>query len=154
MNIIGEEHIIHSRVNRIRLWAQGYSIKELRNLQLKDADISKVLKWKETGTRPYGSVVAASSPETRHYWLYWSSLEVRDGLLMKRCYGAKESGNLQFIVPRSIREEIMKQMHNAVLSGHLGQRKTLKKLQQNFYWFENVQQTKNRIASPMHRREI
>ena len=39
------------------------------------------------------------------------------------------------IVPRSLRTEILKQMHNSILSGHLGRKKTQEKLLQRFYWF-------------------
>ena len=44
---------------------------------------------------------------------------------------------MQFIVPKTLRPEILQQMHNSVLSGHLGlkKKKTLEKLLQRFYWF-------------------
>ena len=40
----------------------------LRRKQLADPDIAPVLKWKESGKRPFGPEVCVSSPATRHYW--------------------------------------------------------------------------------------
>ena len=34
-----------------------------------------------------------------------------------------------------MRQDVLFQMHNAVISGHLGKRKTLEKTRQRFYWF-------------------
>ena len=115
----------------------GRSAIELRNLQLQDVDLGRILTWKESGPRPYGPDVCSSSPETRHYWNYWNSLEVIDGLLFKR-FHPKEGidSYLQFLVPKAMRSEILKQAHNSLLGGHLGTKKTIQKILQRFYWFE------------------
>lgn len=44
-----------------------------------------------------------------------------------------KSITLQLIIPKSIRKEIMIQLHNSRLAGHLGREKTLKKIQSRFY---------------------
>ena len=41
----------------------------------------------------------------------------------------------QLIVPRKLRDEIRHQMHNSLLSGHLGKGKTMEWVIQHFYWF-------------------
>ena len=43
---------------------------------------------------------------------------------------------MQFIAPRELRKEILHQMHDSILSGHLGRKKTKEKILQRFYWFE------------------
>ena len=42
--------------------------------------------------------------------------------------------HLQFVVPRSMHSEILQQVHNSLLGGHLGQKKTREKVLQRFYW--------------------
>ena len=76
------------------------------------------------------------SPATRHYWSIWDSLELQDGLLFKRFHKRDGSGSyLQFLVPRDLKREIMFQMHDTLLSGHLGTKKTQDKTIQRFYWY-------------------
>jgi hypothetical protein len=41
-----------------------------------------------------------------------------------------------FGTPQKLKNEILHQMHNSVLSGHLGKKKTKEKLSQRFFWFE------------------
>ncbi len=81
-------------------------------------------------------VLKLPSPETRNYWNYWNSLKLKRGLLFKEFYRQDGSAShMQFIVPKSIREEIFKAMHNSRISGHLGRKKTTEKLLQRFFWY-------------------
>ena len=113
-----------------------YTLNQLKEMQEKDDDIGPFMQWLKGGDRPYGTVVAASSPGTRHYWNYWSSMLMKDGLLFKKFYKNNDTGYYyQLVVPRDMRKEILFQMHNSLLSGHLGRKKTLDKIRQRFYWF-------------------
>ena len=101
-----------------------------------DPDLQPILKWMEAGKRPFGPEVCKASPATRHYWNLWQSLCLQDGVIYRRFHRKDGTGSyLQFLVPREMRTEIMEQMHNSVLSGHLGKKKTREKILQRFYWF-------------------
>ena len=118
-------------------WSQGRTYEELQKMQATDPGIGLVLEWFKSGKRPFGKIVCSASPEVRQYWNYWQSLEIQNGLLFKRFY--KLDGTnlyLQFLVPKVMRKEIMYQMHNTKLSGHLGKKKTLQKILQHYFWFE------------------
>ena len=41
---------------------------------------------------------------------------------------------MQFIVPRSLHNEVLYHIHNSLLGSHLGQKKTRGKALQKFYW--------------------
>jgi hypothetical protein len=124
-------------------WSQAYSNSELRKLQLDDDDVGVVLRWKETGYRPQGPVVCSASPEVRHYWNHWTSLEVTNGLLYKHYYRGDGSDEyFQLIVPQKLRKEVFYHMHKGPLSGHLGKKKTIQKTLQSFYWYELRQDIK------------
>ena len=119
-----------------RPWLQAYKTDKLRELQQKDPDVGVILTWKESGVRPFGEEVQKSSAATRHYWHLWDSLSVQDGVLCRAFHKRNGTGDFcQLIVPRALREEVMHQMHDTLLSGHLGQKKTREKTLQRFYWY-------------------
>jgi len=117
-------------------WLTGHTIREIEKLQTTDSSISKLLQWKARQHRPIGTEICSASPEVRHYWNYWDSLEVHGHILFKRTYSADGgSSKLQLVVPKSMRDTILRQMHNDVTSGHLGQRKTIEKVRHQYYWY-------------------
>ena len=116
-------------------WSLSLNPAVLHQKQLDGPDIGPVLKWKESGQRPFGPEVCASSPATRHYWNCWDLLHIQDGMLMCHFVRHDATGNhMQFIVPRSSCNEILHHIHNSLLGGHLGQKKTREKALQRFYW--------------------
>lgn len=128
-------------------WALPYTMSKLRVKQLDDPDIKPVLQWKESGTRPLSQTVGKASPATRHYWNLWNTLEIRDGVLFHKFQKKDGTGEyVQFLVPRAIRDEILHQMHDSILSGHLGRKKTKDKILQRFYWFGLKEDVYNYIA--------
>ncbi|KAL3884095.1 hypothetical protein ACJMK2_030317 [Sinanodonta woodiana] len=124
----------------------NYDIQKLRKLQEADEDIGPILSARLKNTRPTGTSMATTSPVSRHYWLLWDSLAVIEGVLFKKLFRRDGTEKyLQFIVPRVLKGEIMYQIHNTVLSGHLGCRKTCEKTLQRFYWYEMREDISNWI---------
>ena len=80
--------------SREKSLALPYSMQDLRRKQMEDPDTSPVLKWLEKGIRPVGPEVATSSPATQHYWLYWESLKIIDGVLFQRFYRKDGTGSI------------------------------------------------------------
>lgn len=77
------------------------------------------------------------SPTLRHYWYLWDSIEIIEGLIFKRFMtknGIEE--HTQCIVPLKLKEVVLKNVHNSVISGHLGKTKTKGKVRQKYYWYE------------------
>ena len=54
------------------------------------------------------------------------------GILCRRLHGSPEK--LQMVVPASLREEVLSDLHKGSLGGHLGTDKTLGRLKERFYW--------------------
>ena len=80
--------------------------------------------------------MVSTSPACRHYWILWDSLHFERGLLFKKFTKKDGSGEyLQFLVPREMKPEILFQMHNSVLYGPLGCKKTKENILQRFYWY-------------------
>ena len=116
-------------------WSLSLSPAVLCKKQLEDPDIGPILGWKESGQRPFGPEVWSSSPATRHYWNCWDILQIQDGMLMCHFMRHDATGDhLQFIVPRSMCNEVLYHIHDSLIGGHLGQKKTREKALQRFYW--------------------
>ena len=116
-------------------WNLIYNPVVLRRKQLADPDIAPVLKWKESGRRPFGQEVCVSSPATRHYWSSWELLVIKNGMLMRKFIKRDgTSDSLQLIVPRGLQREVLWNAHDGLLGGHLGQKKTREKALKKFYW--------------------
>ena len=116
-------------------WNLIYNPVVLRRKQLADPDIAPVLKWKESGRRPFGQEVCVSSPATRHYWSSWGLLVIKNGMLMRKFIKRDgTSDSLQLIVPRGLQREVLWNAHDGLLGGHLGQKKTREKALKKFYW--------------------
>ena len=117
-------------------WSRGFSIKDLRDRQCKDPDLQILAEWLERGKRPDGHEASSASPVTRHYLQFWDNLEVKQGIIFRNFRKRDGSGtHLQFLTPVSMRKEVLKQMHDTLLGGHLGTKKCCEKLLQRFYWF-------------------
>lgn len=107
----------------------------LRQAQLDDPVVGPVLRAKETSQEPQPEDVKAMSPHCRRLVQIWDQLVIKDSLLWRQ-YDSP-SGHmttLQLVVPGSKREEILRDMHEGLISGHLGQEKTLERLKERFYW--------------------
>jgi hypothetical protein len=114
---------------------QTVSSVTMRKRQLADPDIGPVMKWFQSGERPKGPIVCSASSDTRHYWNCWDSLVLKGNVLYRKFCKRDGTGEyLQLLVPKVMRNEVMYQMHNTTVSGHLGKKKTREKVLQKFYW--------------------
>ena len=75
----------------------------------------------------------AESPGVRHLWLHWDLLDIHNGVLYRSFFRKDGTGkHQQLIVPHVMRDSIMRQMHDGLLSGHLGRSKTREKVLQRY----------------------
>ena len=117
-------------------WLQGLTTIELREAQLADDSIPLVIQWKEsTEGRPEWQSVASESPTVKYFWAQWDRLCLREGVLYRRwesVSGDKE--HWQLVVPNSLKEDILRQVHDGPTAGHLGTKKTLARVREQFFW--------------------
>ena len=103
--------------------------KSLRDQHLTDTTIAPVLKWKELGQRPSWTGVSAMTEDVKIY-----SLQMREGALYRRWESPRGDVVLcKFILPKTERTAILRQLHDEPTEGHLGGNKTLGKVHQRFY---------------------
>ena len=114
-------------------WGPGYDRTQLRDEQMGDTDLRKIITWLEAKTEPTQAELSLSSPAVKYYWLHKKQLCMKGELLF---YQWEEVGGqkLLFMVPVSLREEVLRSCHDVKSSGHLGQKKTLARLKMFFLW--------------------
>ena len=121
-----------------------------RNLEVKqaeDEDVSWVIDYKKTGVKPTWKEVISRGAESKAYWGQWESLRMHQGVLCrekrrdgeKRTEEDREDGKgrriwLQMVIPRTLREPVLSEMHDSATAGHLGIRRTLLTMQARFFW--------------------
>ena len=116
---------------------QGEPIEKLRETQLADPVLGPLLRGKETGHKPSAMEVGNASRYTRRLLQIWDQLKVLDGILCRMYispHDPQEPLVAQQVIPRQLQEEVLKDLHEGVMGGHLGVDKTLARLQQRFYW--------------------
>lgn len=115
-----------------------FSDEEMASFQQKDPDISFVYENLLSGNkRPSNSEAVVKSSAARHYWVIWNSLCFTKGLVFKESF--QKNGfckYYQLLVPRTLKQEVLKEAHDARMGGHFGCRKTYEKVKQKYYWYE------------------
>lgn len=103
-----------------------------------DHDLAPIVRWlRASRERPRWEEVSAESPATKCLVDQWEALRLDEcGVLVKRweVLGGVGRDAWVVVVPRAKRAEVLRELHAGVTSGHLGEKKTLKRLRQRFYW--------------------
>ena len=115
---------------------QGWSSAEVREEQLRDPDISTVMRALASGQkRPEWQVIAAESESAKALWAQFNRLKFINGVLHRSWENDTGTATKwRLVVPRTQRNFVLSQAHDAPLGGHLGSDKTMSKIQDSFYW--------------------
>ena len=113
----------------------SHTAEDVRQAQLLDDSISGILQAKEADNKPSAEFARSQCPSYRRLHQQWDQLVVQEGVLWRHYHTPSESHNwLQLIVPQSLQQVVLKELHEGVGGGHLGQDKTLNKLKERYYW--------------------
>ena len=115
----------------------GLSAEEILNNQREDQDLKTIIEAKMTQTRPPNpKPKTGQCLEQRRLLQLWDHLLLRNGLLYRKCIDRKHPSRVQYqlVVPPKLRSQVLKEIHEGAMGGHLGEEKTLQKLKDRFYW--------------------
>ena len=117
------------------LQTTGFNLGEIRKAQQEDPDIHLIIEFlgKYTEKPPF-SEVSAHSSVVKTYWNMWEQLELKDNILYRKWFRLEGDSSLLIIVPDSLKSKILSMAHDSPTAGHLGVRKTVFKVRQQFYW--------------------
>jgi hypothetical protein len=72
--------------------------------------------------------------ETNKNKKYLSGYRIENGILYRVIYTANQEPKLLLCVPKTLRLQILQEIHNCVTAGHLGFLKTYTRIRERFYW--------------------
>lgn len=103
--------------------AQVVDSPEWRAQQEQDADLQPVLQWVESGQKPQWTEVAGCSPSTKGLFAKFEALRVKSLKLfrvLQRAWKKPATGEerWQVVVPRALRESVLKASHGTTGAGH------------------------------------
>uniref|UniRef100_A0A1B0GHP0 RNA-directed DNA polymerase n=2 Tax=Lutzomyia longipalpis TaxID=7200 RepID=A0A1B0GHP0_LUTLO len=111
-------------------------------------ELMKVRGWVESNCLPDRDEIIGESDWTKHLWAKLGSLEISDsGILYFRRQEQNESSRPLVVVPRAIVPEILCEVHDAPAGGHLGIKRTLKRVRERFYWPFHTRDVRDFVAT-------
>ena len=116
-------------------WLEGWSPEKLKESQLGDPNIAKILQWKNNDARPAWEHISHENRDIKNLWAQWKRLILQDGILYRRWENEVDSlPTYQLILPKTLKDEVLTELHSCITAGHLGVNKTLFKVRKRFYW--------------------
>ena len=108
----------------------------LKKLQRSDSVIGKIVTWKEQNVKPKWSDIAQYSVELKFYWNRLDSMVLEKEILYRKFESTNDkSYNLQIVLPKEMRNLVLKELHDSPTGGHLGVKKTIQRVKLRFFWY-------------------
>lgn len=101
-------------------------LSDIHTHQEQDPDVALLFSWVLCSRRPDWNEISKSSPEVKYYWNRFESLLIEDGVLYMK-YDDRGQMKKLMIVPRSLVNVVLRQLHDSPCAGHLGVQKTYDK---------------------------
>ncbi|VDI47038.1 Hypothetical predicted protein [Mytilus galloprovincialis] len=114
-------------------WIEGYSRIQFQEKQLKDSVTKNLIEWMKHGP-PERNHIVKECPALRHYWLCFQRLSMPDGVVYYKLKTIDDEKEL-FIIPESLKKEVLEVCHKSVLAAHPRIHRTVEKVRLNFYWY-------------------
>jgi hypothetical protein len=112
---------------------EGYAPERLREIQLKDAELGRILAWLESKD-PSEAEHFRQGPGVKHLWSCRSQLRVILGVLYYQ-WELPTHSVLKLVVPTELKTEVMALVHDTLAGGHFGRDKTIERAKKSFYWY-------------------
>ncbi|KAJ8010185.1 hypothetical protein DPEC_G00072360 [Dallia pectoralis] len=111
----------------------AYTEKDLRDKQLEDKTLTRVLSYIERHRRPSRRERFKESAAVKRYLKHWDRLTVNNGVLYRISRHQKtKAKRFQYVVPDSLKPEVLQGIHDK--AGHQAQSRSLSLARQRFFW--------------------
>lgn len=115
--------------------SEGLSPAKVGELQCLDDHLGPVIHWLKQGGPPSREEAGPHSTTTKALLGQWDSLMLHDGCLYRAWEEPRRGGrSWQLVIPRALQQQVLQMVHGAPGVGHFGITKTLRRLQDRFYW--------------------
>lgn len=121
------------------------SLQGIRDAQLADPGMSKLLTALENNApKPKWEEISPCVPDLKIYCHQWDLLCVREGVLCRKWVAVNGSEvKYKILLPQRLRKTVLEHCHGSKAAGHLGQKKTLNKLQDKYYWVRMMEDVRS-----------
>ena len=107
----------------------------MHDLQLADPSVDPAMSAVANTKKPFPDEVKAWSQDGRRLIQFWEFLMIKDGTLWLSIEVEQpNTGSFQLILPFSLREGVLEDLHSGAIGGHLGEEKMIGYLKERFYW--------------------
>ena len=114
-------------------WAQQWTKSDSESLQHDDTTCRTVINLLNSNTEKPS--ISSQNKELVALLQQWDLLRVVDNLLYRSWENDERPNTLQLVVPRTIRQEIITQLHDSRTAGHLGRDKTVNRIRSRHEWW-------------------
>ena len=134
-----------ARVGLLTSWFSDIAGEDLRQRQLDDPELSPVITWLEGSVDPEQQELKICGRATKFWWGNRERLVMKDGVL----FSQDDSDPVMelLVAPRSMIGDLLRLSHDSIISGHLGPAKTLSKLRQKYYWYQQRKDVDDYVRS-------
>jgi transposase InsO family protein len=116
-------------------WLQDHTLDDISTAQQLDNNIGPVYMLVQAKFKPEKDDLATHSEETKSLLSRWNALSIINGVLVRTGQTSRVGRDIQqIILPFTLREQVLHQLHDLRVSGHLGIQRTIARVHQKFYW--------------------
>ena len=106
----------------------------MHQAQHSDGCLKKIINWITTEVAPEQKELALSSQTVKYLYLHISQLVCKNEPMYYR-WSDDLGDKLLFVVPESLKGEVMSMTNNLPLTGHMGIAKTVAHIKKSFIWY-------------------
>ena len=114
-----------------------------RTYQRNDEDLIFLSDWLDKGTIPEKGELMLAGPAKKFYWTNKELFFLAEGIIF---YKNDKKEDI-VVVPKALREEVMRMCHDATSAAHQGRKRTQDRLNKSFFWFRCTKDIKNHIEA-------
>ena len=131
-----EAHALKKFDKRIeqQSWLSTFSKADITAAQESDAGIAKVRNWVQDDHKPTTAELEVESAEVKTIVGRWRLLSLKDNVLIRTVQTAQKTVLKQVILPSSLRLDVLHQLHDLRVTGHIGIQRTVARVKRRFYW--------------------
>ena len=118
------------------------SLDIIKKEQKKDNQLTPLREWLTSKTVPDENVIMLWSPAEKNLWINRDIFHIVGGII----YMKKDDQDI-LLVPRGLKEEVIKLNHDPPSAGHAGRDRTILKIKNHFFWYGMSKDIKQYVRS-------
>ena len=113
---------VNTPVSNTSTWIEGKTSCDIAKAQDKDINLSVVKGWiQASDQRPRWKEISHLNEKLKGFWSQWGWLVMKNSILYRKWWEAGKKGTIfQLVLPESLKDLVLKQLHDQPTSGYMG----------------------------------